>query len=143
MLGDFVVCPCVSVGLDKRLTSTRSLQIMASLPKRCPFLVSVDKSAPESFVCDDVKLFRIAMAFVSTACHRTESGFVRLHILSDGASVRFECEDSAPSVDAEDAGKVLYSQEPQTPKDMSLYVLAFASRLWFRLVGVAAIDERR
>ena len=83
--------PCVNL---KELVQTLS-QLMDSVPKQVPLTISLDATAPEVIVCDDLKLFRCSLNFLANACRNTKSGFIRFTVSpGENKMLVFECTDT-------------------------------------------------
>jgi hypothetical protein len=83
-------------------TFFRGIKIaMASFPKHAEVQYFMDPSCPVEFrVSNDLAVFRSAVALLTSACERTESGFVRLTVCTTGKGhIAFICEDTGPTID--------------------------------------------
>lgn len=62
----------------------------------------VEPGVPKEIRCNDLKVFRSAIALLTSACERTEQGFVRFRIYKKDEPTRpmlvFECEDTGRDV---------------------------------------------
>lgn len=80
-------------------------EVMQSFPKKVDLLFIVDPSLPTVIILYDSKVFRAALALLSSACQRTFQGQICLTVYarprSDGSAQKdfvFECEDTGPAV---------------------------------------------
>jgi CheY-like chemotaxis protein len=81
------------------------LMIMEPIPKRIPFVITVDPKVPPVIICDDLKLFRSALNLISSAIARTIWGKVhfRIHVVGENNDhILFECEDTASDIDVQE-----------------------------------------
>ena len=92
---------------------------MEVFPKQVHLSFVVDPEVPGEIVCNDLKVFRSSIALLTSACERTEHGFVRFHIYQKANTTPpmlvFECEDTGRDVALEQ-----YHQLFQTPKQEQL-----------------------
>jgi signal transduction histidine kinase len=95
---------------------------MEVFPKKVHLVFRVDPAVPPEIVCNDLKLFRSAIALLTSACERTEQGFVRLNVYTkqgetapDQTTLVFECEDTGRDVALEQ-----YHDLFQTPKEIDM-----------------------
>ncbi|CAJ1898371.1 unnamed protein product [Cylindrotheca closterium] len=81
---------------------TKLQTILAPFPKSVPVNISLHDSVPPTIVTDDLKVFRAAINYLTSACSRTEEGAINFTIkmIGDGDKqrIRFECEDTGPSL---------------------------------------------
>jgi len=78
----------------------KSLQfVMDQFPKKVHLVFSVDSAVPAVIVANDLKVFRSAIALLTSACERTARGFIRLTIKIVDGQLAFECEDTSPATD--------------------------------------------
>jgi len=78
--------------------------VMESFPKDVHLIFSVDSKLPEHLVFNDLKVFRSAIALLTSACERTKKGHVHFRMFGgapgqDNKQVVFECEDTGPDID--------------------------------------------
>lgn len=79
--------------------------VMEPFPKQVPIVMSVDPLVPSEFVGDEMKIFRSATNYLTNACAKTDSGFIRFHIFTRPSDdfydeeIVFQCEDTGPGVD--------------------------------------------
>ena len=80
-------------------------EVMQSFPKKVDLLFIVDPSLPAVVIFYDSKVFRAALALLSSACQRTAKGQICLTVYarprSDGGYQKdlvFECEDTGPNI---------------------------------------------
>jgi len=80
-------------------------EVMQSFPKKVDLLFIVDPSLPTVVVLYDSKVFRAALALLSSACQRTAKGQICLTVYarprrdeSAQKDIVFECEDTGPTV---------------------------------------------
>lgn len=80
----------------------RGLKIaMQSFPKRVELQFCMHPSCPLKFnVPNDLPVFRSALAILTSACERTNSGYIRLTVRSNQDHIVFECEDTGPYIDS-------------------------------------------
>lgn len=91
---------------------------MEVFPKKVHLAFVVDPAVPTEVVCpDDLKVFRSSIALLTSACERTEQGFVRFRVYKKMSSTThqsmlvFECEDTGRDVELDQ-----YHHLFQTPK---------------------------
>lgn len=91
---------------------------MEVFPKTVHLAFVVDPAVPTEVVCpDDLKVFRSSIALLTSACERTEQGFVRFRVYKKTSSTThqsmlvFECEDTGRDVELDQ-----YHHLFQTPK---------------------------
>ena len=104
---------------------------MHPIPKKAPLIFSIEKSTPDLIRCNDIKVIRTALTFLFTACDRTESGSIHLHVEYDKntSHLIFECEDTAPRISDSDAVKLFdLGVNPASLEDPRLMGLGFSGR---------------
>jgi hypothetical protein len=79
---------------------------MDAFPKNVPIEYHVDLNLPKEILMSELKIFRSCIALLTSACERTNNGFVRLCIFAKQRNVAqkeivFECQDSGPDVELE------------------------------------------
>jgi len=83
----------------------RSLQTaMESFPRKVHLSISIHGGLPPQLRLNDLKVFRASIALLTSACERTQEGFVRFKIYPQCEGdkvVVFECEDTGQDVDLE------------------------------------------
>jgi DNA-binding response OmpR family regulator len=87
---------------------------MGPISKNVPLIIAIGDTPPDLLVKNDLKVFRCALSFVSTACSRTETGSVRLDICVRDGRLVFECKDSAPAVSASDSANLFKSEQTES-----------------------------
>ena len=93
---------------------------MEVFPKKAHLAFVVDPEVPSEIVCNDLKVFRSSIALLTSACERTERGFVRFRIYrktnptSGPVMLVFECEDTGRDIALEQ-----YHELFQTPNQLS------------------------
>jgi len=115
---------------------------MDPIPKIVPMFISIDESAPSAVFCDELKLFRAALNFLSTACHRTRTGFVSLKISYVGSQLLFECEDTAANVSDRDTQVLFGKENERDTGEISLRGLSFAARIVSSMGGHCGFKQR-
>jgi len=101
------------------------LEIVSPLPKQVPLFVDVDPSLPDTMTFqfeEDLTLFRVALCCLSTACERSEEGYILLRVLRKPSShgdgkpdeILWECHDSAPNISEND--KVQLTSRSEVPE---------------------------
>jgi CheY-like chemotaxis protein len=80
--------------------------VMEPFPKQVPIIIQVDPHVPLEFIGDEMKIFRSATNYLTNACAKTDTGFIRFKVFirpSDDffdEEIVFECEDTGPGVDS-------------------------------------------
>jgi CheY-like chemotaxis protein len=88
------------------------------LPKDAPCFITLDQSAPNDIVADDLKLFRSALNLLTYAVKRTETGAVHLSIRADRSDLlMFECEDTGPDISVEEYSYLFQSNDKSRHRD--------------------------
>jgi CheY-like chemotaxis protein len=90
---------------------------MAPIPKKALLIISIGDTPPDLIVYNDLKVFRCALNFVSTACSRTHIGSVRLSIFVRDSKLIFECKDSAPDVTESDSSHLFRSENAENMQE--------------------------
>lgn len=107
------------IGENTSIQVQRMVQNLVSamevFPKQVHLSFVVDPAVPKEIQCNDLKVFRSSIALLTSACERTEQGFVRFHIYQKADTAPpmliFECEDTGRDVALEQ-----YHQLFQTPR---------------------------
>mmetsp|Transcript_27076 Transcript_27076/g.56717 ORF Transcript_27076/g.56717 Transcript_27076/m.56717 type:complete len:230 (-) Transcript_27076:882-1571(-) len=79
---------------------------MEAFPRKVHLSISIHGGLPAELYFNDLKVFRAAIALLTSACERTQEGFVRFKMYpqDEGDEARvivFECEDTGRDVDLE------------------------------------------
>lgn len=119
-----------------------NVQIMAPIPKRVPFMISIGDTPPDLVVYDDLNVFRAALHFVTTACSRTVTGSVHLHVRIQDDKLLLECQDSAPHISASDCTRLFKHEESKGLQDSSLASLYLAGGLVSSIGGECGFRPR-
>lgn len=84
---------------------TKLETVFASFPKSVPLNISVHESVPPTIVTDDLKVFRAAINYLTSACSRTEDGAINFSITMVDTNrkrrIKFECEDTGANIPKE------------------------------------------
>jgi CheY-like chemotaxis protein len=130
-----------STTLDLSELVSRLDLILRPVRANVPLMLTIDDSAPESIVCDDLKVTRAALCMLTSASRRTNSGFVRMRVFCDDAMhLTFECQDTAPSLDSDAAIDALQAKDAHSIPDASLMFLHMLSSLASDLGGTAGFQ---
>jgi hypothetical protein len=85
-------------------------EVMGEFPKKADLVFAVDPSLPEEVVFNDLKVFRSAIALLTSACERTMVGQVTFSVFarpSQESQTNYqndlvvECKDTAPNIPVE------------------------------------------
>ncbi|KAL7549412.1 hypothetical protein ACHAWF_012680 [Thalassiosira exigua] len=61
-------------------------RVVGTYPKKVPFFIEKEPSAPQEIISDDLKLFRSILNYVTNACKQTAAGSIRLRIYARKAA---------------------------------------------------------
>jgi CheY-like chemotaxis protein len=100
---------------------------MGPIPKKAPLIISIGDTPSDLIVYNDLKVFRCALNFVSTACSRTHIGSVRLSICVRDCKLIFKCKDSAPDVTASDSLHLFRGEKAESMQESALANLHLAA----------------
>lgn len=90
--------------LERTTNASLHLPAMEAFPRKVHLSFSCHADVPSVVCFNDLKVFRAAIALLTSACERTQEGFVRFKIYPDGENdvnkvLVFECEDTGRDVD--------------------------------------------
>jgi CheY-like chemotaxis protein len=103
--------------MDELIKSLHML--MEPIPKKVPLVIRMSSSVPPMILSDDLKLFRSALNFLSSAATRTHHGGIQLRIYprKGNAELVFECEDTGDDIPVE---MYQYLYQPSGSEDGNL-----------------------
>lgn len=117
--------------------------IVEPIPKKVPLIITLDPAVPPAIVGDDLKLFRSALNFLSSAASRTQQGCIQFRIYpkEDNSELIFECEDTGEAIPVEEY-QYLYQNSLAVDGSLRLCLSSVAS-LISSLDGLFGFRPRR
>ena len=86
-----------SMDMDQFTSSIE--RVIGTYPKKVPFFVEKSENVPPAILCDDLKLFRSVLNYLTNACKHTRVGMIRMRIYVRKSTARATPEhggESAP-----------------------------------------------